>query len=723
MKNSQVKLFKDLDTYTEALPSRQIQDKMAKLHEQPYFAHPEDISRLARNLFENVSSKGQVKYICSPPESGKSASILHAFLASDKFTHYVYIACANNGPRNFTFIGELPEKMSNHNNEIAQQQGAAFMLECVQTILDQPEGIVWPRKIQPKELMPVEQASEAIAKLLEPLGEDAKVLFHIDEHKQMCIRSGNFAEAGAMFSRGAMTSLTIVNNVRVVATFTEPLDSVPSHPSSQVCRLPIPLPYLDVNALMENVPELKFSPDSLAKANKTQKALFANLKFRLGIKMTHDLLLAGILNERKTIAKDFLEDFDEKKIDFEKKIAEEPNKATGALCKCVIACKFNIPEAEFHENAAQLLCGIPDKKIEEKGLRQGQDLVALSSFEISASLPFLLSQKDPKIPVYDEGRDLMEQVVTARTPNLFVGASLERAYLWTLSCKAALRKKLKFGKRKFKIEPKKLQAGRIFPSDNTKSVQTKGLSSEIFYYADERYGKATHPLADLFFVTLQNELVLINITGTVEEVDVHEKFDKLEKFIDKHNNKKRTKYELFGVVLAPCLYQEFVPRLTEEQASTSEEQAPTPKKLAPTPKKRRQARRKSLKQAVTAKKKDFTERVCAVTGDEAQQKLGGLRQMFRWMVPKEQVPEEQVSEEQVPKEQVPEEQVPEEQVPEEQVPEEQVPEEQVPKEQVPEEQVPEEQVPEEQVPEEQVPEEQVPKEQVPEEQVPKMTEE
>ena len=173
MKNSQVKLFKDLDTYTEALPSRQIQDKMAKLHEQPYFAHPEDISRLARNLFENVSSKGQVKYICSPSESGKSASILHAFLASDKFTHYVYIACANNGPRNFTFIGELPEKMSNHNAEIAQQQGAAFMVECVQTMLDQPK-IVWPRKLQPKELMPVEQASEAIAKISRTFGRRCK---------------------------------------------------------------------------------------------------------------------------------------------------------------------------------------------------------------------------------------------------------------------------------------------------------------------------------------------------------------------------------------------------------------------------------------------------------------------------------------------------------------------------------------------------------------------
>ena len=127
---------------------------------------------------------------------------------------------------------------------------------------------------------------------------------------------------------------------------------------------------------------------------------------------------------------------------------------------------------------------------------------------------------------------------------------------------------LEFGDWTFKVEPKELQAGRIFPSGNKKSVQTEGLSSEIFYYVDERYGgKPTHPLADLFFVTLQNELVLINITGTVEEVNVHEKFDKLKEFIDKHNQ-KLTKYELFGVVLAPCLYQKFVPRLTEEQAPT-----------------------------------------------------------------------------------------------------------------------------------------------------------
>ena len=165
------------------------------------------------------------------------------------------------------------------------------------------------------------------------------------------------------------------------------------------------------------------------------------------------------------------------------------------LCASVWSLASSIfRRTEDSENAAQLLCGIPDKKIEEKGLRQGTDLVALSSFEISASLPYLLSCRWCQDSCVRWRTDPDEASAHLNNDaNLFVGTSLERAYLWALSCKAALRKELKFGDWKFKINPKELQAGRIFPSDNTESVQTEGLSFRDFLLRRRKRRRQNNP--------------------------------------------------------------------------------------------------------------------------------------------------------------------------------------------------------------------------------------
>ena len=614
MKNSQVELFSDFDVYAKFLPVCEFMPgQLIKLHEQPYFAHPEDISQLAYDL-ALPASRPKAIYMCSPSGTGKSASILPAFLASDKFTHYVYIACANNGNCNFS-SGSLLKDSDKNAYILAEQQGAAFMVECVQKILNKPEH--GKHKICAKEPMLVSHATKAIEKLLEPLGEGAWVLFHIDEHQKMCERDGDFARTGEEFSRGALEALIQEKSSIAIATFTEPLDSFPGRRCSGTTRLPLPVPCLDVNALMEKVPELKFSPDSLEKANKTQKALFANLQFRLGIKMTsEDYLLPAVLlgmkmtpdeinllSDENSIkkAKQFLMEFECKKQHFENMVTATATatttEGTDALRECVTACEFQVTtQTEPNKNAARFLRGVCDEDIEEMGLRQAEDLVVLSDSQVSVSLPHLLSWKDEKIAVYEQGRDLMRQVLTANNRNLSIDTPLERAYLWALSCKAAMRGKLRFGDWFFLIFPKKLQAGRIFPSNVMENPQTEGLRPEVFYYVDKnRDGKRAHPLADLFFVTSENQLVLIDITDTVEEAHVHEKFESLEEYISDHK-KKLNKYELFGVVLAPCLSQELPLYLSED---------------------------------------DPTFRVCVLTNNEAQQQLGGLRQVFRCMMPKQ----------------------------------------------------------------------------------------
>ena len=487
---------------------------------------------------------------------------------------------------NFCFA-DLPQGSTNTKLKLAEQQGAEFMVECVDIILTKPqhdEHVIYSKKP-----MKVKEATEAINKLLEPLGTDGKVLFHIGEHRKMCEREGDFAKAGARFSRGAMTSLAQAQNVRVVATFTEPLNSVLAQVSSTVCRLPIPLPCLDVNTLMEKVPELKFTPESLESMNQTQRALLASLKFRLGMKITHGGLLPGVLGSSEQMEK-FLDNFKLKRDNFQNKATEEDR--TEALRECVTACILTVTTSTTKsDNAARLLCGVPDTEIQSTGLRQAKDLVALSFSEVSASLACLLSLSDANISVFEQGRILMRQVRTSSGPNLFVDSPLERAYLWSLSCEAALTGQLEFGNWTFVFKPKKLRPERIFPTSLTDNPQTTHLRTHCFYYADEKKGsKQSHPLADLFFVTKDKELVLIDITGSAKKETVQTKVANLQSFIDGHKN-KLNKYDLFGVVLAPCL--------PDHQASS-------------------------------------TDKVCVVPSDQAQKQLGGLRQVFRWLVPKEQ---------------------------------------------------------------------------------------
>ena len=159
--------------------------------------------------------------------------VLPAFLASDKFTHYVFIASENHDKCNFRFSG-LPEESTKNAHILAEKQGAAFMVECVDTILNKVgERVVG--HFEPKKLMTVEEATDAINNLLMPLGEQAKILFHLDEHRHMCLREYGYDKIGASFTRGAMTALALVKNVRVVATHIEPLDSIPAVKSWGIC--------------------------------------------------------------------------------------------------------------------------------------------------------------------------------------------------------------------------------------------------------------------------------------------------------------------------------------------------------------------------------------------------------------------------------------------------------------------------------------------------------
>jgi hypothetical protein len=77
-----------------------------------------------------------LRYAAAPACSGKTSSILSAFLQSNGIsngaTHYIYMAFFNNEGRSFKVYPPIPSSQP----YIAEMQGAAFMLRCVQHLLE-----------------------------------------------------------------------------------------------------------------------------------------------------------------------------------------------------------------------------------------------------------------------------------------------------------------------------------------------------------------------------------------------------------------------------------------------------------------------------------------------------------------------------------------------------------------------------------------------------------
>jgi hypothetical protein len=141
----------------------------------------------------------EVKYLASPGGSGKTSSILPAFLNSVEkhgtkaFTHYLYVAFDNN-KRHFRLSPPDPDP----HVDTAEKQGAAFIKECVRILLESP-GKEGPYEILRNDLPPSTDQSQKAqsAYFHKTFGVDKHVLIHLDEHAKMCEREGACMQSGA----------------------------------------------------------------------------------------------------------------------------------------------------------------------------------------------------------------------------------------------------------------------------------------------------------------------------------------------------------------------------------------------------------------------------------------------------------------------------------------------------------------------------------------------
>ena len=197
MKNNSYPLFTNWSNYEKWLPVRSITVGATdlgckKLYTLPHWIKRKDldfvVDKLLRKPLYRKGVRKLVRYLSVPSGYGKTSLILPAFLRSteleDGFTHYIYIAFANNDSRNFHADPFAPSS----DIKKAEEQGAFFIVECVNTILadkNSKPGSKFKIDIRKTSDKTPEQELEEIITNLSNGDRQAKILFHVDEHRKM----------------------------------------------------------------------------------------------------------------------------------------------------------------------------------------------------------------------------------------------------------------------------------------------------------------------------------------------------------------------------------------------------------------------------------------------------------------------------------------------------------------------------------------------------------
>uniref|UniRef100_A0A7S4FB78 Uncharacterized protein n=1 Tax=Chrysotila carterae TaxID=13221 RepID=A0A7S4FB78_CHRCT len=238
------KLYKNWETYEASLPvihirlnGKAVRQKLHML--QLDLSDEKDVLKMAEKLLHKGEEYSRPDYASGEEPSSlikvfkkqKSPLILPAFLAGRKFfpivyekkkllkggfTHYLHLACHDNGERTFRF--EKPFLLSEAFVDPPWRMvdyGTSFILECLKTLLHEPDNLaryVVKDKAVPKGAYnSVKETRDAAAALIrDRLGADSRVLLHIDGLSKVADRPH--------FTTSACLLLAMIPNVTVVAT-------------------------------------------------------------------------------------------------------------------------------------------------------------------------------------------------------------------------------------------------------------------------------------------------------------------------------------------------------------------------------------------------------------------------------------------------------------------------------------------------------------------------
>lgn len=528
MKASTAPVFSDFDTYAKTLPRRLVGGAMKNtiltLYKLPFWADQQAVRTMALDFESNrrglEGSRNYVRYATAPTAAGKTASILPAFLDSAEadrsidgenvsFSYYIYLAFDNNDGRTFQAMSPMPKEF--------EKQGAFFILKCLAMYFDNQSGTVNishecccgdSDSAEPPNIHVVKSDLEA---LLDSMAPGGRRLIHVDEHHSM-LSHENQSEA-ATFRRGALQTLAEIPGVVVVATYTKILTELDPAGSSKVCRYPVAVPLLDIDAMAESMPQFNMQlPERPLTA--TEGGLLSSVRFRLAQKISN----MGLLSLHRAIR---VEEMDKLRQEFEGVVESESNVRERLLqLHNVLPLDLSsMAKPIATGDALLLLCGVPEGDWNSNTVeRQIRNVLLTSSGLVTVKLDTLLQMCDPERQVYVEGQSRFAQILE-QSASLLSSTPLEAAYAWVISARSAKDGSLRFGRKTFSFRCEHLLGGRLFLKSIREDFAARRdeLKQETLYYAVEGPSsgyKQDHPLGDLFFATAKGELVLIDVTAS-----------------------------------------------------------------------------------------------------------------------------------------------------------------------------------------------------------------
>ncbi|KAL3907264.1 MAG: hypothetical protein SGILL_008942 [Bacillariaceae sp.] len=394
--------------------------------------------------------------------------------------------------------------------------------------------------------------------LLQDFAPGGRCLVHIDEHRLMINLHDDNKKAE--FLRGAIQTLAEVPTIVVVATYTRLLTEIDPAGSSNVCRYPVAVPLLDIDAMAKELKDFDMKlPDH--SITTTQSRLLSSARFRLAQKLVGIGLMAlhgaGEIDDMDLLRRSFKNAVDNE-IDFSSRLRR--------LLSLLQLRRLPQHGSNSTEDAVTMLCGVPEEKW---GLdtvqRQATDILLTPNGYVTSQLNTLFSMDDPTSDVYSTGRDRFSKTLCGEDRVLLSSTPLEGAYTWVLSTRAGMDGTVYLGRR-FKNKCSTLSPGRLFLKSFREDFEERynKLEENTFYYALEGTDsghKQDHPLCDLFFRTRRKELVLVDFTA-LDDAEYVEKSPSKLPVLTKRNDMIacvkmwRVKYNtmgvtLHGVILAP----------------------------------------------------------------------------------------------------------------------------------------------------------------------------
>eukprot|EP00971_Amphidinium_carterae_P004847 96914-Amphidinium_carterae.1 len=227
----------------------------------PYICRADELVEIAKLVtLPKVEARNSVYYLTGPSGCGKTAAVLPLFLKLVELKHvkaYLYMPFHNNLEQHH---GTLALHLGKGALGKWENLGSWWMLHAVRFALDGKyiDDLEMSEAAQTKVQRNNNSADlgeKLTVCLRKVVGEDGKILIHVDEHRHLCLPFDGDNEdalrAKAAFRKGAVGLLAKCKQVLVVASFIEPPLEVPPIISSSLCRSPLPIPSLCAHALLE----------------------------------------------------------------------------------------------------------------------------------------------------------------------------------------------------------------------------------------------------------------------------------------------------------------------------------------------------------------------------------------------------------------------------------------------------------------------------------------